>query len=87
LSIDPIQVAELQKLQALVITAGTDPTVRQKLLDDPAQALKDANVTVPPGVTVTAYENTDTEIHLVLPPLSQPLEFIQPGVLLARHIV
>lgn len=86
MSIDPIQVDELQKLQTLVAGAVGDKSARKKLIKSPDQALQQAGVTLPPGVTVTVHENTDTEIHLVIP-VSQPLVFIEPGVCLPFHFV
>ena len=52
----------------MVAKAWRDPAFKAKLLADPHAALKDAGIPVPAGVTVKVVENTDTHVHLVLPP-------------------
>jgi len=52
----------------VVARAWRDPSFKAKLVADPQAALKDAGVPVPPGVKLTVVENTDTHIHVVLPP-------------------
>lgn len=52
----------------VVARAWRDPSFKAKLVADPQAALKDAGVSVPPGVKLTVVENTDTHIHVVLPP-------------------
>ena len=52
----------------MVAKAWRDPAFKAKLLADPNAALKDAGIPVPAGVTVKVVENTDTHVHLVLPP-------------------
>jgi hypothetical protein len=52
----------------IIARAWRDPAFKAKLLADPHAALKDAGVSVPAGVTVKVVENTDTHVHLVLPP-------------------
>ena len=52
----------------VVARAWRDPAFKAKLIADPQAALKDAGVPVPPGVKMTVLENTNTHIHVVLPP-------------------
>ena len=52
----------------MVAKAWRDPAFKAKLLADPHAALKDAGISVPAGVTVKVVENTDTDVHFVLPP-------------------
>lgn len=52
----------------MVARAWRDPAFKAKLLADPHAALKDAGIPVPAGVAVKVVENTDTHVHLVLPP-------------------
>ena len=52
----------------IVAQAWRDPAFKAKLLVDPHAALKDAGISVPAGVTVKVVENTDTHVHVVLPP-------------------
>ncbi len=62
----------IEMLQQVAAKAADDDSYRQRLLDDPAAVLSDAGITVPTGVTVVVHENTDEQIHLVLP--TQQLE-------------
>jgi hypothetical protein len=52
----------------IIAKAWRDPAFKAKLLADPHAALKDAGISVPPGVTVKVVENTGTHVHIVLPP-------------------
>ena len=52
----------------IIARAWRDQAFKAKLIANPGAILKDAGVTVPAGVTVTVVENTDTHVHLVLPP-------------------
>ena len=52
----------------IVARAWREPAFKAKLLADPHGALKDAGVAVPAGVTVKVFENTDSHVHLLLPP-------------------
>ncbi len=51
----------------VVARAWRDPSFKAKLIADPQATLKDAGVSVPPGVKITMVENTDKHIHVVLP--------------------
>jgi hypothetical protein len=52
----------------IIARAWRDPAFKAKLIADPHATLKEAGVTVPAGVTVKVVENSDTHVHLVLPP-------------------
>ena len=52
----------------IIARAWRDPAFKASVLADPHAALKEAGVDVPAGVTVKVVENTDTHVHLVLPP-------------------
>ena len=51
----------------VVARAWRDPSFKAKLIADPEATLKDAGVSVPPGVKLTMVENTDKHVHVVLP--------------------
>ena len=53
----------------LVQRAVKDPAQRRQLLAEPRRVLIEAGVELPEGVEIEVLENTDTVIHLVLPPL------------------
>jgi hypothetical protein len=53
--------------------ATNDPAFRMRLIADPIKALREAGVVVPDGVTVRIHENTDREVHFVLPVLPNDL--------------
>jgi len=59
----------------IVTRAWGDPAFKKRLLADPGTVLKEAGVTVPPGVQVRIMEDTDRVFHLTLPqePSSQGL--------------
>ena len=59
--------AQAKQMQQLIGKCWADDAFKQKLLADPAAALKEHGTEVPAGVTVKAVENTDTVIHLVIP--------------------
>lgn len=50
----------------LTARAWSDDGFKQKLLTNPAAALKEAGIEVPPGKTIRVFENTDTEFNIVL---------------------
>src|SRR5262245_31048302 len=51
----------------VVARAWTDEAFKQRLLADPAAALQEHGLAVPPGVTVRVVEDTDRVVHLALP--------------------
>jgi hypothetical protein len=62
-----------EKLRQVAARAAGDDAYRQKLVDDPATVLQAEGLTVPKGANVVVHENTENEIHLVLP-TKQPHE-------------
>ena len=76
----------LQILNEIAAQALEDDGYRQRLVDDPASVLREAGLTVPEGVTLTVHENTETDIHLVLPSrLEGELEFDELNLLILAH--
>jgi hypothetical protein len=57
----------LQILQELAARAQDDPSLRERLQADPHTVLRDAGLEVPGEVRITVHENTEDELHLVLP--------------------
>ena len=56
--------------QEIINRASTDPTFRQRLLDNPKAAIADLlNVVLPPGMQITVLEQQPGQHILVLPPL------------------
>ena len=56
--------------QEIINRASTDPTFRQRLLDNPKTAIADLlNVALPPGMQITVLEQQPGQHILVLPPL------------------
>jgi hypothetical protein len=66
-STDPSQVKGFQILQELAVRALDDPEFRRKLIDHPNEELARAGLKIPEGVRVIIHENTEHELHLVLP--------------------
>jgi hypothetical protein len=60
--------------QRLVARAWSDPAFKAKLLADPAGVLKANGLSVPAGVAVKVWENTDRLLNLVLPVKPAPAE-------------
>ncbi len=52
----------------VIARAWRDAKFKARLLADPAAVLRDAGLEIPPGVTVSVVEDTNSEIHFVLPP-------------------
>ena len=51
--------------------AEMDSAFKKRLLHNPSAVFKESGVEIPPGVTVKIHEDSDREIHFVLPhPLS-----------------
>lgn len=57
-------------LAAIFEKAQSDPSFRERLLADPSAVLAGEGITVPPGFTIVAVEDTPMRMHLVLPPAS-----------------
>jgi hypothetical protein len=70
----------------VVARAWTDEAFKARLLANPASVLRAFGVEVPPGVAVTAAENTSSTFHLVLPerPADEDVtsELLEPDQLL-----
>jgi Nitrile hydratase, alpha chain len=56
-----------EKLRKMAARAAGDDAYRERLVNDPAAVLQEEGLTVPSGATVVVHENTENEIHLVLP--------------------
>ncbi|MEF3301638.1 NHLP leader peptide family RiPP precursor [Paenibacillus sp. GYB003] len=68
---------ELLKKQ-IIEKAWADPAFKQKLLDNPKEAIHDAfGVSIPDNIQVKAVEETPTEFYLVIPP--NPSETLDGG--------
>lgn len=58
----------VQQQQQIMARVMKDDAFRQELLADPKTVLeRELGMTFPPGVSVQAYEDTPTMLHLVLP--------------------
>ena len=53
----------------IIAKAWRDPAFKAELIANPAAALKAEGIDVPAGMAVTVVENTDKQVHLVLPPV------------------
>lgn len=51
----------------VIAKAWTDPAFKQHLLQNPREALAAEGITVDPNVKIFVHENSDTQIHYVLP--------------------
>jgi 1,2-phenylacetyl-CoA epoxidase catalytic subunit len=72
MSFDPGQVKGFQILEEIGIRALDDPVFRQQLIDHPEDELRKAGLEVPKDVKIVVHENTDQELHLVLPGCKPP---------------
>jgi hypothetical protein len=52
----------------LIAKAWTDAAFKQRLLREPATVLEEYGLEVPAGVTIRIVEDTDTLMHVSLPP-------------------
>ena len=52
---------------AIMTKAMRDPAFKAQLLSDPHAALKGAGFAVRDGMTIKVVENTDSQVHIVLP--------------------
>lgn len=53
----------------ILVKSLDDKAFREQLLNNPREALASEGVKLPEGLLITVYENTDKQIHLVLPPV------------------
>ena len=54
--------------ESIIIPAMRSPTFRARLLEEPEAVLSEFGITLPEGVAVRFLENTETTIHIVIPP-------------------
>jgi len=52
----------------IIAKAWRDPAFKAKLMADPHGAIEQAGIAIPAGLTVKVVENSETHVHLVLPP-------------------
>jgi hypothetical protein len=65
---DPRRREQARKWGQVVARAWSDEAFKRRLLAEPGAVLREQGMDVPPGVEVRVVENTDTLIHLPLPP-------------------
>jgi hypothetical protein len=69
MAIEQVQMQDYAKQYGqLVARAWGDEAFKQRLLADPAPALAEQGIPIPPGVEVRMHENTASVVHLTLPP-------------------
>jgi hypothetical protein len=69
MAIEQMQMQEYAKQWGqLVARAWGDEAFKARLLAEPAAALVEQGIPVPPGVEVRVVENTDRVLYLALPP-------------------
>ena len=56
-----------KKIGQIIAKAWTDEAFKQRLLADATAVFKEEGVSVPEGVEVKAFENTEKVVYLVLP--------------------
>jgi hypothetical protein len=56
-----------KKMSQLIAKCWADEGFKQKVLADPAAALKAEGVELPAGLSLKAHEDTDKVVHLVIP--------------------
>jgi hypothetical protein len=57
----------IEDYEQLVVRCWEDPGFKEQLINSPADGLKSLGVVIPEGLTVNVYENTPTELHLIIP--------------------
>jgi hypothetical protein len=63
-----ISKVELKKWSKVVAEAWTDDKFKERLMRDPASALKEFEIHVPAGIKIKVVENTDKVRYITLPP-------------------
>ena len=53
----------------IIAKAWRDPAFKAALIANPAATLKAEGFNMPAGMTISVVENTDKNVHLVLPPI------------------
>jgi hypothetical protein len=59
---------QAKKMEQLIAKTWADEVFKQRLMSNPVGVLKEAGVEVPEGIKVVVVEDTETIMHLVLPP-------------------
>ncbi|HQN18201.1 MAG TPA: nitrile hydratase subunit alpha [Syntrophobacteraceae bacterium] len=54
--------------ESIIVPALQSPEFRARLLKEPEAVLKEFGIEIPEGMTLQFLENTDTTIHIVIPP-------------------
>jgi hypothetical protein len=62
------QEVQNDQIKNILAKCWADASFKQKLLTDPAAALKAEGIEIPAGYTVRVVENTDKVVNYVLPP-------------------
>ena len=60
-----------QAMGKIVAKAWADEAYKQRLINNPADVLKEEGLPVPDGITVKVVENTPTLFHVILPQNSE----------------
>jgi hypothetical protein len=69
MAIEQAQMQEYAKQWGrLVVRAWSDEAFKVRLLAEPAPALAEQGIALPPGMQVRVHENTAALVHLSLPP-------------------
>ena len=58
----------MRAFQKVVAKTWSDPAFKARLTADPRRVLAEHGVSIPEGVEVKIVENTDTLVHVALPP-------------------
>jgi hypothetical protein len=66
----------LQILQELAARAQDDPSLRKRLQAEPHTVLREAGLEVPGEVRIRVHQNSEDELHLVLP--REPQAMLDP---------
>ena len=59
---------ETNKMNTLIAACWKDDALKQRFLSDPHAVLAGHGMEVPEGINVNVVENTDTTVHVTLPP-------------------
>lgn len=70
--LDPERIERNQQVYASIVTKYySDPDFKARVDADPTRVLKAEGLEIPEGATVKLLFNTETLLHLVLPPLPE----------------
>lgn len=59
---------QAKKMDQLIAKTWVDEAFKQRLMSDPLTVLKEEGIEIAEGIQVRVVEDTDTVMHLVLPP-------------------